>query len=132
MDHPADVLVVDDDPDLIDVVQAILRSEGYEVRSATNGQEAIEAVAERMPAGVLLDVMMPDMDGWECARELRSRYGRSMRIVVMTATAHARARADQVGGVDDVLSKPFEIDDLLGVVARFCDRRTLVLQNGER
>jgi CheY-like chemotaxis protein len=132
MDHPAGVLVVDDDPELIDVVQAILCSAGYEVRPATSATEALDAVAQRMPALVLLDVMMPDMDGWDCARELRSRYGRALRIVVVTATAHARARAEAVGGIDDVLSKPFEIDDLLGVVARLCDSRTLALENEER
>jgi two-component system OmpR family response regulator len=131
MDHPANVLVVDDDPDLIDVVQAILCSAGYEVRAATSAKEAFDAVAERIPTLVLLDVMMPDMDGWQCARELRSRYGGSMRIVVVTATAHARARADEVGGVDDVLSKPFEIDDLLGVVARSCESRPALLQDGK-
>jgi len=118
MNSPEDVLVVDDDPELIEVVQAILRSVGYEVRSASNGMEAIEAAAQRTPAVVLLDVMMPEMDGWECARELRSRHGRSMRIVIVTASAHARARADQIGDIDDVLSKPFDVDQLLGVVAR--------------
>jgi CheY-like chemotaxis protein len=62
------------------------------------------------------------MDGWQCARELRTRYGRAVPIVVVTAAEHARARADQVGGVDGVLSKPFDMDDLLRVVARFVQR----------
>jgi CheY-like chemotaxis protein len=131
MNRNADVLVVDDDPDLIELVRTMLCCAGYEVRSARNGMEALEAAAQRTPAIVLLDVMMPGMDGWECARELRSRYGPSMRIVIVTATAHARARADQVGGVDDVLSKPFDMDELLGVVARFRDPRTPTLQSAE-
>lgn len=124
MDGLSDVLVVDDDPDLVEVVRTILSCAGYEVRSARNGREAIEAVTQKMPAVVLLDMMMPVMDGWECARELRSRYGHAVPIVVVTAAAAARARADQVGGIDHVLPKPFEMDDLLRVVARFTDPTT--------
>jgi CheY-like chemotaxis protein len=121
IDSP-DVLVVDDDPDLREVVGSMLQVSGYEVRCAGNGQEAVEAVAQKMPAVVLLDMLMPVMDGWQCARELRARYGRSVPIVVVTAAEHARARADQVGDVDGVLSKPFDMDDLLRVVARFFER----------
>jgi len=121
-DEPADVLVVDDDPDLREIVRMMLCCSGYQVRCAGNGKEAVEAVAKRMPAVVLLDMLMPVMDGWQCARELRARYGRSVPIVVVTAAEHARARADQIGDIDDVLSKPFEMDDLLRVVARFFRR----------
>jgi Response regulators consisting of a CheY-like receiver domain and a winged-helix DNA-binding domain len=62
--------------------------------------------------------MMPVMDGWQCARELRARYGRRVPIVVVTAAEHAGARAAQVGG-DDVLAKPFEMAELLRIVARY-------------
>jgi CheY-like chemotaxis protein len=116
---PGDVLVVDDDPDLMEIVRIMLDSSGYEVRCARNGREAIEAVAQKKPAVVLLDMLMPVMDGWQCARELRARYGSGIPIVVVTAAEHARARADQAGGVDDVLPKPFDMDDLLRVVARY-------------
>ena len=91
-DGSADVLVVDDDPDLREIVRMMLDCSGYQVRCAGNGKEAIEAVANRMPAVVLLDMLMPVMDGWQCARELRARYGRSVPIVVVTAAEHARAR----------------------------------------
>jgi CheY-like chemotaxis protein len=116
---PADVLVVDDDPDMRQVVQMMLHASGYEVRCAANGREAIDAVAQKRPAVVLLDMLMPVMDGWQCARELRARYGGSVPIVVVTAAEHARARANQIGDINDVLSKPFEIDDLLRIVARY-------------
>ena len=118
IDSP-DVLVVDDDPDLREIVREMLHLSGYEVRCAGNGQEAVEAVAQKMPAVVLLDMLMPVMDGWQCARELRARYGRAVPIVVVTAAEHARARADQIDGANDVLSKPFEMDDLLRLVARY-------------
>jgi CheY-like chemotaxis protein len=123
---PADVLVVDDDRDMREVVQMMLVVSGYEVRCARNGREAVEAVADRRPAVVLLDMLMPVMDGWQCARELRARYGSGVPIVVVTAAEHARARADQIGDVNDVLSKPFEMDDLLRVVARYAPKMARV------
>jgi len=119
-DTPADVLVVDDDPDLMEIMQVMLHSSGYEVRCACNGREAIEAIAQKMPAVVLLDMLMPVMDGSQCAKELRARYGRNLPIVVVTAAEHAQARAAQAGVViDAVLAKPFEMEHLLRVVARY-------------
>jgi CheY-like chemotaxis protein len=114
----SDVLVVEDDPDLVEIVRLMLDTLGYDVRCTRNGREAIAAVAQKKPAVVLLDMLMPVMDGWECARELRARYGHTVPIVVMTAAEHAGVRADQVGAVD-VLSKPFDIDHLLSVIARY-------------
>lgn len=118
MNAQPDVLVVDDDPDLREIVRIMLHMSGYDVRCARNGKEALEAVEQAVPAVVLLDMHMPVMNGWECARELRSRYGRSIPIVVLTAAEHARASVRDAG-VDEVLSKPFEMDHLLEVVARF-------------
>jgi CheY-like chemotaxis protein len=122
LETPGDVLVVEDDPDLMEVVRIMLDASGYDVRCTRNGREAIAAVAQQKPAVVLLDMLMPVMDGWECARELRARYGHAVPIVVMTAAEHARARADQIGAVDDVLSKPFEMDQLLRVVGRYVQK----------
>lgn len=119
---PTDVLVVDDDPDLTEIVRLILDASGYEVRCARNGLEAIDAVARKRPAVVLLDMLMPVMDGWECAQELRRRYGRDVHIVIVTAAQHARARAGRVGDVDDVLPKPFEMDDLVRIVSRYAPK----------
>lgn len=119
MNAQPDVLVVDDDPDLREIVRIMLHMSGYDVRCARNGKEALEAVEQAVPAVVLLDMHMPVMNGWECARELRSRYGRSIPIVVLTAAEHARGSVREVDGVDEVLSKPFEMDDLLDVVARY-------------
>ena len=113
-----DVLIVDDDPDMVTIIRIMLDDAGYQVRSARNGKEALESVATKMPAVVLLDILMPVMDGWQCARELRARYGRRVPIVVVTAAEHAGARAAQVGG-DDVLAKPFEMAELLRIVARY-------------
>jgi CheY-like chemotaxis protein len=113
-----DVLIVDDDRDMAEVVKAVLDSEGYRCRVASNGQQALEQVAAAMPGLVLLDMLMPVMNGWECAHELRLAYGRGLPIVVMTAAEHADSRRNQAEA-DDVLSKPFELDDLLRIVATY-------------
>jgi len=121
--HPpsGDVLVVDDDADMAEVMEMILSEAGYRVRSARNGREALEVVAARKPDLVLLDMLMPVMDGWQCARELRARYGRAIPIVVVTAAEHARARAEEVGS-DGVLSKPFELSLLLRLVRQHVEQ----------
>jgi CheY-like chemotaxis protein len=113
-----DVLVVDDDPDMADVMVLMLAEAGYQTRRAGNGKEALEAAAADRPALVVLDMLMPVMDGWQCARELRALYGRGLPIVVATAAEHARARSEEVGA-DDALPKPFEMGDLLRVVERY-------------
>ena len=122
MDSAADVLVVDDDPDLAELVRTMLDISGYAARCARNGLEALEAVAQRQPALILLDMMMPVMDGWQCARELHLRYGGRLPIVVLTAAEHARSRTADLVGVSEVLSKPFEMDELLCVVARYAGK----------
>src|SRR5688572_12022567 len=115
----ADVLIVEDDPDLSDVMLLALREAGYPARRAGNGRDALDAAANQLPGLVLLDVLMPVMDGWQCARELRARYGRALPIVVVTAAEHVRARSHELGA-DDVLPKPFDIDEFLRTVARYC------------
>src|SRR5262245_7258978 len=126
MTPPRDVLIVDDDPDMVDVIELVLRTEGYGVRSAENGMRALEAVATEVPALVLLDRLMPVMDGWHFARELRARYGRDVPpIVVVTAAEHAQARAAEIDAAD-VVSKPFEVDELLRVVARHAPKHGAV------
>lgn len=113
-----DILVVEDEVAMADVILRVLTMSGYAARRAENGVEALSAVAMRMPALVLLDILMPVMDGWQCAHELRTRYGDSLPIVIVTAAEHARARATNLGA-DGVLAKPFEMRDLLEIVARY-------------
>jgi DNA-binding response OmpR family regulator len=115
------VLVVEDDPDMLEIIAAILGAEGYAYRTAHNGVEALDAVNGERPAVVLLDMLMPVMNGWQTAAELHHRYGRTVPIVAVTAAEHAEAAATEIGA-DDVLAKPFEIDDLLRVVSRYCRR----------
>ena len=117
MKQDGDVLVVDDEPDLAESMVRLLRASGYPTRSAGNGVEALEAVAEHMPSVVLLDILMPIMDGWECARQLRARYGNNLPIVVITAAEHIQQRCREIDA-DEVLAKPFDLRQLLEVVRR--------------
>jgi DNA-binding response OmpR family regulator len=115
------VLVVEDDPDLLALVEMILRDAGYRVATAPDGRSALARVAEEMPALVLLDMRMPVMSGWEFAREFRARHGRAAPIVVVTAAENARARADEIGA-DGWLEKPFDLDDVLRAAERHAGR----------
>lgn len=112
------VLVVDDDQDMLEVLDALLTNAGYQVRTAANGVEALGAVARAMPALVLLDMIMPVMDGWQFTQELRASYDTDVPIVVLTAAEHARSRCRGLDAAD-VLSKPFDAGELLRVVARY-------------
>ena len=111
------VLVADDDPGVVGLIQAVLKDEGYEVLTATDGEEALALARSHNPDVVLLDVMMPRLDGLEVCRRLRDNPATSHLCVIML-TARTMA-ADQLGGLDagadDYVSKPF---DALGLPTR--------------
>jgi CheY-like chemotaxis protein len=112
------VLVVDDDPDILDSVCEILADEGYRVARARNGAEGLERLAAEQPGMVLLDLMMPVMDGATFARILREREEGPRLPVVLLSADGRRERALEVGA-DAFLPKPFDIDALLEQVARW-------------
>ena len=118
METDGEVLVVDDDPDIREVMEMVLCDSGYRVRTARHGADAVQLALSHRPALVLLDMLMPVMDGWACAKALRDRYGPSLPIVVMTAAEHAGKRGLEVGA-QSVLAKPFDVDELLAVVRRY-------------
>ena len=118
----ASVLVVEDDADLLALVEMVLVDAGYRVRTAPEGRAALRAVEAEMPAVILLDMRMPGMNGWDFAREFRSRHGRACPIVVVTAAENARRRAEEIGA-EGWLSKPFAIDDVLSTVDRHVPRK---------
>jgi DNA-binding response OmpR family regulator len=108
----ADVLVVDDDPTVREVVVSYLRAAGHQVREAADGEVALSAVAEARPDLVVLDLMLPGIDGLEVCRRLR-RQG-SIPIVMLTALG---GEADRVVGLelgaDDYVTKPFSPRELV-------------------
>lgn len=112
----ARILVVDDDADIRDLLVSVLKDDGYEAVAARNGREALD-VLERWPADVVvLDLMMPIMDGWTFAERLREKKVQTP-IVVISAATDVRGHAQRLG-VAEVLAKPFDIDALLPRIAR--------------
>jgi two-component system response regulator MprA len=106
------ILVVDDDPKICSVLRRGLRFEGYDVHVAEDGPQALEIARQEPPDLVLLDVMLPGMDGLEVCRRLRR--GTSMPILMLTARDAVPDRiAGLDSGADDYLVKPFDFDELL-------------------
>lgn len=118
------VLVVDDDPGIRGFLEMTLRAEGYGVDVAVNGRAALDRITARRPDVVLLDLAMPEMNGWQVHDYLRDE-GLAIPVVYMTAGYSARAEAE-AHHADGYLEKPFNVDDLLRIVAR------LVPLKGER
>lgn len=115
------VLIVDDDTDIVAMLVQVLQDEGYAVVTGT-GDEALALAESAAPAVVLLDIMMPGIDGVEFARRLRANPGTAtLPIVAMSASHRLRERAGQMQ-VDDLLAKPFDLDDLLAAIQRLLRR----------
>src|SRR5215475_6798428 len=107
------VLVVDDDPDILDALSEILEVEGYTVERARNGREALQRIEQTLPDLVLLDLMMPVMDGSEFARNLAP--GARPPIIVLSADRNVSTKAREIGALG-WLAKPFELSELLEAV----------------
>jgi two-component system response regulator MprA len=121
---PRRILVVDDDPKVLSLMQRGLGFEGYAVDLAPDGVEALAISAERPPHLVVLDVMMPGLDGIEVCRRLRAG-NRDLAILMLTGRASVPARIQGLdAGADDYLVKPFAFDELLARI-RALLRRSL-------
>jgi DNA-binding response OmpR family regulator len=112
------VLVVDDEPQVVWVLQFSLEAEGYTTFAARDGVQAMSAIAEHHPQLMLLDIMMPTMDGWSVLEEMmRLPREERPRVVVVSAMANLRDRAKAAEmGADAFMPKPFNVDDLLAVL----------------
>ncbi len=106
------VLVVEDDPNIIDLVRANLLARGFDVEVATTGDAAPAAVQRYDPDIVLLDLMLPGLDGFEVCRTIRQSSQVGLIVVSARANEHDKVRALNMGA-DDYLTKPFGIDELL-------------------
>jgi two-component system, chemotaxis family, chemotaxis protein CheY len=110
------VLVVDDDPDILEALAEILEAEGFEVRRARNGEEALERLSPQRPDLILLDLMMPVMDGWEFSQRMRQRPSvADIPVIVLSADRNVGSKTKEIGAVG-YLAKPFELGDLLDMV----------------
>jgi two-component system, OmpR family, alkaline phosphatase synthesis response regulator PhoP len=112
------VLVVDDEPQLIWMLEFSLEAEGYQTLSARDGRTALEEVREHHPRVVLLDIVMPVMDGWAFLEGLQEFPERERpRVIVVSARSSLRDRARAAElGADAFVAKPFNVDDLLVVL----------------
>ena len=120
------VLIVDDDPNILDFLSIALDDEGFDVETTQNGAEALEWLdrhAARPPAVVILDLWMPVMDGRAFLRAYRERPGPRAAVIALTAAQYDAAKS---AGVDAeaFLPKPFSLDDLIGVVKQFANVST--------
>jgi adenylate cyclase len=117
MNEPATILVVDDLPQNIRLMEAILSPRGYRVVSATSGREALERVASDPIDLVLLDILMPGIDGYEVCRSLRAEPAtRFLPVVMITASGDQQKVAATEAGADDFIAKPFDQSELLARV----------------
>jgi two-component system, OmpR family, response regulator len=124
MQQPRSILIVEDDPDLLRFAEVALSMDGYDVRVATDGEQAMALVRARRPDLVVLDLLLPLADGWQVLSFLQSDAMRpEVPVVVLTATAGPRERDRALAaGVADYLIKPVSADKLLDAVARALGR----------
>jgi CheY-like chemotaxis protein len=114
------VLVVDDDDVIRQLITVNLELEGFEVTTATDGQDCLDKVKSIDPAVITLDIMMPRLDGWEAASRLRADPETAgIKVVLLSARAQEAdlQRGDRIG-VDAYLTKPFDPDELIATVRR--------------
>jgi DNA-binding response OmpR family regulator len=108
------ILIADDDPDIIDLLEAYFKRAGYDVTAKVNGKEALQAAEAEKFDLVLLDVMMPYIDGYHVASEISSRLGSDApKIIIMTSRDVASERGIALlSGATDAVQKPFSLDEL--------------------
>lgn len=135
MDPQRTILIVDDDPTLRELISIQLEQEGYLVRKAENGRVGVAMVRDQQPDIVILDLLMPEMDGLEACREIRTFSD----LPVLMLTARSENQDIVTGlerGADDYLAKPFNMDELLARLRALLRRtspmnRTLIVSEGQ-
>jgi two-component system, chemotaxis family, chemotaxis protein CheY len=116
-------MVVEDDPSIRDALESTLIDEGHQVCAVSHGREALEALRTWPADLILLDLMLPIMDGWVfLAERRRLELAPNARIVIVSATRQARNGDARALGVDAVIPKPFDLDTLLTTTARLLDQ----------
>ncbi len=125
------VLVVDDEKNIVDIIKFNLKKEGYDVVTAADGQEAILKAYTENPDLILLDIMMPNVDGYEACRKIREKY--DTPIIMLTARAE---EVDKVLGfelgADDYVTKPFGVRELMARVKANLRKKAAAPKTGER
>jgi DNA-binding response OmpR family regulator len=118
------ILIVDDEEDVLDLLQLVFETSGFEVRRAATGKSAVSSAYEKPPDVVLLDVMMPEMDGWQVLRTLKADE-RTRHIPVVMLSARAERRDKMIGlqeGAEGYIAKPFSPAEVVREVQSFLER----------
>lgn len=128
MAHGKRVVCIEDEPEMIDLVKLILSRKGYQVVGAMGGREGLEAIHREKPDLVLLDLMMPDMDGWEVYQKMKADDAtKTIPVIVVTAKAQSidKVLGLHIAKVDDYITKPFGPQELLESVEKVLARQKL-------
>ena len=121
------VVCIEDEPGVIELIRLILERRGLTVVGAESGEAGLEAIRQSRPALVLLDLMLPGMDGWEIYRRMKADQAmKSIPVIIVTAKAEGidEVLAKQVAKVDDYIKKPFSLQELLQSVERVTSRKS--------
>lgn len=115
------ILLVDDEPDIIEILQFMLESQGYECITATDGEEGLKKAREINPDIIILDVMMPKINGYKICRLLKfdNKY---KDIPILMLTARSQDEDKLIGeetGADEYITKPFEVDEVIETIKKY-------------
>jgi two-component system, OmpR family, response regulator VicR len=119
------ILCIEDEPEMIDLIRLILGRRGFEVKGANGGVEGLQMIRQEMPDLVLLDLMMPDMDGWEVYQQMKAdERTKGIPVIVVTAKAQSidKVLGLHIAKVDDYIAKPFSPQDLMNSVEKVLSR----------
>lgn len=122
------ILCIEDEPEMIDLIRLILGRRGFEVIGAAGGKEGLEKVRREPPDLILLDLMMPDMDGWEVYQQIKADDKiKDIPVIVVTAKAQSidKVLGLHIAKVDDYIAKPFSPQDLLNSVDKVFSAKKL-------
>ena len=120
------ILYIEDDPEMIDLVSLILSRRGYIVKGAQGGRQGLDMLTVETPDLILLDLMMPDMDGWDVFQQIKGNaVSQKIPVVIVTAKAQMidKVLGLHIAGVDDYICKPFHPQELWDSVERIFARQ---------
>jgi DNA-binding response OmpR family regulator len=124
------VLIIEDEKDMAGGLKDILEFEGYEVTTAETGREGLQAVSHKIPDCIILDLMLPDLSGYEVCEQIRQKLKTPILMLTAKAQDHDKIRGFKVGA-DDYLTKPFSVGELLARVMALLRRHTQYTQDIE-
>jgi DNA-binding response OmpR family regulator len=119
------ILCIEDEPEMIDLIRLILGRRGFEVKGANGGVEGLKMIRQESPDLVLLDLMMPDMDGWEVYQQMKAdEKTKHIPVIVVTAKAQSidKVLGLHIAKVDDYIAKPFSPQDLMNSVEKVLNK----------